>query len=60
MVVVALSRLLLLLVSLLVGLFSEEMPIYYNGFGYPCNGEVSNCLPNSCIFDLGGGLLCVR
>ncbi|ESU42588.1 Variant-specific surface protein [Giardia duodenalis] len=60
MAVVALSRLLLLLVSLLVGLFSEEMPTYYNGFGYPCNGEVSNCLPNGCIFDLGGGLLCVR
>ena len=40
--------------------YSEETSVYRNGFGYSCESTVPNCLPNSCIFDLAGGLFCVE
>ncbi|ESU37581.1 Variant-specific surface protein [Giardia duodenalis] len=50
----------LLLVCLPIGFFSEETPLYRNGFGYSCENGMPNCLPNSCIFDLAGGFFCVE
>eukprot|EP00701_Giardia_intestinalis_P001167 XP_001704991.1 High cysteine membrane protein VSP-like [Giardia lamblia ATCC 50803] len=50
----------LLLVCLLAEFFSEEAPIYRNGFGYFCEGKIPNCLPNSCILGVISQFLCTE
>lgn len=37
---------------LLTVFFSEEVPIYHNGFGYSCKDAVLNCLQDKCLINL--------
>ncbi|KAE8302612.1 High cysteine membrane protein VSP-like [Giardia duodenalis] len=48
-----LASLIVILTCFLAGSFSEETFVYYNGFGYSCEGKISQCLQDRCLVDLG-------
>lgn len=52
--------LLLLLVYFWGESSKEDESIYLNGFGYPCDNKLLDCLPGKCLPIIGGESLCIE